>query len=158
MKMSGFAKGVSALAVAVFSYINNTYTPLIWVLAALIFLDLVMNMHKEGQQFQKIGSAAAALGIPGFITSQFGTPHFTQYIVALLTIAYIQVVFPQIGSLIDKIKFSSNPAQQQTAVSEAQDLATLIEQKVEAAVNAEKAKLSEQIRPAPTTQDTTDVQ
>lgn len=111
MKMlSGSAKGIGALAVVWLAYLNNTFSPLIWVLLGLVAVDLFLNIHKEGQQFAKLGSMAVTLGIPTIVANNIGQPDLGKYLVAVLCLAYLQIVVPQIFQRLSQIKFSSNQA------------------------------------------------
>lgn len=112
MKMfSGAVKGIGALAVVWVTYINHTFTPLIWVLLALIFVDLVLNVHKEGQQLHKLGSMAVSIGLPTYVINNLNQPDLGKYLVAMLCIAYLQTVVPQLIQKVSSWKLSKDPAQ-----------------------------------------------
>lgn len=112
MKMaSGGMKGVSALVIAWITYIDNTFTPLFWVLLVLVALDMFLNVHKEGQQFLKIGSMAISLGAPSYIAANLGDAHLGKYLVAIMCLVYLQIVVPEIINKINKLNFSKNPTQ-----------------------------------------------
>lgn len=102
-----FSKGLASAAVAVYAYMNHTFTPLIWVLGALIAVDLLLNFHNEEKSVSKIVTTAGTLVTPSMITPHFDIPHLTQVTVVVLTIAYIQVVFPQLGGLLGKLKIGT---------------------------------------------------
>ena len=99
------AAGMVAVAVA---YIDQTLTPLFWALLILAAIDVLLNAHKEGQQFPKIGSAfvtlAGTLGLSGHLAQ----PDFLRVLVAVATLAYLQVVVPQLLTLIGNIRWSKN--------------------------------------------------
>lgn len=110
--MTGAIKSLGALGVVVVTYINHTLSPLFWVLLVLAGLDILLNMRDEQKQFQKLGSMFVALGLPTYLsTNQMGVLHMNsevlKIVVAVLTIGYLQVVFPQVVALLAKIKFSS---------------------------------------------------
>lgn len=94
--MTASVKGIAAVIVAWMTYIDNTFSPLFWVLLVLIFIDLVLNIHKEGQQFSKLGSMALSLGVPTYITSNLGNPELGKYLVAIMCLCYVQLVVPQL--------------------------------------------------------------
>jgi hypothetical protein len=123
---SGGIKGIGALLVFYVSWINQNLTPLFWVLLGLITLDLILNAHKEGQQFAKIGSMALSLGVPSYVGSNFGNPELGKYLVAIMCLVYLQVVVPD---LIKKIQAWKPSTPKQSAEQAA--LLALI-QKVEA--------------------------
>lgn len=112
MKMlSGIFKCIGVLIVIWVTYINHTFTPLIWVLLALIFVDLVLNIHKEGRQLHKLGSMAVSLGLPTYVIDNLHQADLGKYLVAILCIGYLQVVIPQLISKLGSLKLSNNPAQ-----------------------------------------------
>lgn len=103
--MTSGVKGISAAAIFGISYINHIFSPLIWALMALIVVDILLNVHKEGQQLTKIGSAFATLGGTSLISVQHAfTLEAVHGLVAVMVLAYIQVVAPQIVSVIKKAK------------------------------------------------------
>ncbi|MCL6594262.1 MAG: hypothetical protein K6T31_09825, partial [Alicyclobacillus sp.] len=102
-------KSLGALAVAVSAYINQTFSPLFWALLALAAVDILLNVHREGQQFQKLGSAFAAVGGTTVLSQHIASPDILKIAVAVLTLAYLQVVVPQLVGLLGKIRLSSNP-------------------------------------------------
>lgn len=97
-------KGVGAAIVFYVSWINHNFTPLFWVLIALITLDLILNAHKEGQQLQKIASMAISLGVPGYIAANLTNPGLGKYIVAIMCLVYLQIVVPSIVGWIGNLK------------------------------------------------------
>jgi hypothetical protein len=103
-------KGIASAAAVAIGYIDTHYTPLFWALLALAALDLILNAGKEQKQFAKLGSAFVALGMPTLLATNMGNPELPRIIVALMVLVYIQVVFPQVATLISKIKFSTNKA------------------------------------------------
>lgn len=114
MKMfSGTIKGLGALFVVWMTYINTTFSPLFWVLLALIFVDLLLNIHKEGQQFHKLASMGMSLGIPTVIAQNINQPELGKYLVAILCLAYLQVVVPEISARIKTFTFSKDKAKNQ---------------------------------------------
>jgi hypothetical protein len=103
--MTSGVKGISAAAIFGISYINHIFSPLIWALLALIVVDILLNVHKEGQQLTKIGSAFATLGGTSLISVQHAfTLEAVHGLVAVMVLAYIQVVAPQFVSVINKAK------------------------------------------------------
>lgn len=120
MKMaSGGIKGISALLVAWFTYIDKTFTPLFWVLLALVALDMFLNVHKEGQQFIKIGSMAISLGVPSYVGANLSNPDLGKYLVAIMCLVYLQLVVPVLVQKISALKVSKDP------VKNAVDIATM---------------------------------
>lgn len=112
MKMvSGGVKGISALLVAWFAYIDKTFTPLFWVLLALVALDMFLNVHKEGQQFVKIGSMAISLGVPSYVGANLDNPDLGKYLVAIMCLVYLQIIVPQLVQKINALKISKDPVQ-----------------------------------------------
>lgn len=106
--MSTGVKGAGTAVLFGLSYINHIFSPLIWALLALIIIDVLLNVHKEGQQLTKIGSAFATLGGTSLLTVQNAfSLEVVHGLVAVMVLAYIQVVVPQIVSLISKAKFIS---------------------------------------------------
>lgn len=106
---SGGIKGISAVVIAWLTYIDNTLTPLFWVLLALIALDLFLNAHKEGQQFYKIGSMAITLGVPSYIASNVDNPNLGKYLVALMCLVYLQIVVPELLKRVKSLTLSNDP-------------------------------------------------
>jgi hypothetical protein len=155
--IGGFLKGLLSAIVAGIALIDKTFTPCIWLLLALVAVDLILNVHKEGQQMHKLFSAAGAMGIPTFIGTHYDLPNFAQYLTVLMTVAYIQVVFPQIVDLLKKVKWSKDPATQAAITADAEMIAQLVQAELQKVVEAQKAKLDAQtpepFRPAPLTQD-----
>lgn len=112
MKMAtGGIKGISAALIAWLSYVDKTLTPLFWVLLALVAIDMFMNVHKEGQQFQKIGSMALTLGVPSYIGSNLSNPELGKYLVAMMSIVYLQIVVPQLVAKVSKLNLSKDPVE-----------------------------------------------
>lgn len=98
-------KGASVGVIFGISYINHIFSPLVWALLALIIVDILLNVHKEGQQLTKIGSAFATLGGTSLISFQHAfTLEAVHGLVAVMVLAYIQVVSPQIVRMISKAK------------------------------------------------------
>jgi hypothetical protein len=119
---SGATKSIGGFFIVWLTYINDTFSPLFWVLLALVFVDLVLNIHKEGKQFEKLGSAAVAMGIPSFIGENIGNPHFIKYLVAMMCLVYVQHVVPQLVALISKLKVSKDPATNEVTQELLEDL------------------------------------
>jgi hypothetical protein len=109
--VSGGLKGIGGVIVFWLSYINNTFTPLIWILLALVAMDLFLNAHKEGQQFSKIGSMAVTLGAPGYIAANLANPNLGKYVVAIMCIVYLKIVVPVVVDKLASVKFSKDPVQ-----------------------------------------------
>lgn len=108
---SGGVKGISALLVAWFTYIDKTFTPLFWVLLVLVALDMFLNVHKEGQQFVKIGSMAISLGVPSYVGANLNNPDLGKYLVAIMCLVYLQIVVPQFVQKLSSLKLSKDPVQ-----------------------------------------------
>lgn len=138
---SGGIKGIGALLVFYVSWINQNLTPLFWVLLGLITLDLILNAHKEGQQFAKIGSMALSLGVPSYVGSNLSNPELGKYLVAIMCLVYLQVVVPD---LIKKIQAWKPKSPQATA--EQQALIDLVK-KVEAMEAASAQKVVSESAP-----------
>lgn len=112
MKMTGLGmKGATAIFIGWLTYINHTFTPLFWVLLALVALDLMLNVHKEGQQFYKIGSMAISLGVPSYVASNLDNPNLGKYLVALMCLVYLQIVVPSLIHRMESLKLSKDPKQ-----------------------------------------------
>lgn len=131
-KVASFFKGLASLAAVVVGYVDNTYSPLAWVLFALIAFDLIANAHDEMEHLKKLGSAALSIGLPGYISGHYGLPDFQKYVVILLTVVYVQIVFPQLFRMLGKIRFSSNPKVQQADVQDVTALLQSMENRIEA--------------------------
>lgn len=112
-------KAIGAAIVVGVGYIDQNLSPLFWALLVLAALDVVLNAHREGQQFQKIGSAFASLGGVTVLEGHLGNPDIVKISVAVLVLAYLQVVVPQLIAMLKQIKFSAskkvNAAEQQLA-------------------------------------------
>lgn len=137
-------KGIGFVIVGWFTWINQTFTPLFWVLVALITLDLLLSAHKEGQQFAKIGSMAVSLGVPGYIAANLANPELGKYLVAIMCLVYLQIVVPLVITKIQSIQFSKDP--KQNAITQ-EELATLVAK----AMAAEKAKAEAVVNEVQTT-------
>ena len=142
--MGTATKGIgSALAVMV-AYLDHTFSPLVWVLLALVAVDLLLNFHQEGKQLEKMGAAFASLGFPTLIANHITlihSPELPKLIVTLLTILYIQVVFPQLGTLVKKIKWSQNTTTNQTTIAELQVALQAANTKLDTLAKAEEDSL-----------------
>lgn len=112
-------KSIGGAITVIVAYVNHTLTPLFWALLILASLDVLLNVHKEGMQLQKVGSAFASIGGTVGLANHVAQPDFLRVAVAVATLAYLQVVVPQIVSLLGKIKFSKDPATN-NAVQEAE--------------------------------------
>lgn len=140
MKMvNGGLKTIGGLMVAWFTYIDKTFSPLFWVLLALVALDLFLNAHKEGKQFEKIGSMAVSLGVPGYVAANLSNPELGKYLVAILCLVHIQIVIPALLAKLQDFKFSSDP--KQNAIDEAA-VAALVEKQVQAITQKAQAEIS----------------
>ena len=117
MRMHAFVKGAGALVILAVSWLNQTLSPLIWVLLALVLLDIVLHIHKGlQQQMTKLWAATAAIGLPTYLAVNSKdvlafNPEVLKIVVAALCIAYIQVVFPSVISAIGRLRLSSDPVQ-----------------------------------------------
>jgi hypothetical protein len=109
--LSGGLKSISAILVCWLTYIDRTFTPLFWVLLALVALDMFLNVHKEGQQFIKIGSMAVTLGAPSYVAANLSNPNLGKYLVAIMCLVYLQLVVPQLITKISSLNFSKDPKQ-----------------------------------------------
>jgi predicted permease len=125
-------KGIGAAIVFYVSWINQNFTPLFWVLLILITLDLVLNAHKEGQQFTKIGSMAVTLGVPGYIAANVSNPNLGKYIVAIMCLVYLQIVVPSLIAWVSSWKgFSGKPQDQAALEALVQKVAALEQSQAE---------------------------
>lgn len=109
--LHGGLKAISAVLIGWITTINNTFTPLFWVLLALVTLDMLLSVHKEGQQFVKIGSMAVTLGVPSYVTANLGNPSLGKYLVAIMCLVYLQIVVPQLIAKVQSWTFSKDPKQ-----------------------------------------------
>lgn len=141
---TGGIKGISAVLLAWFTYIDKTFTPLFWVLLVLIALDLCLNAHREGQQFQKIGSMAISLGVPGYVASNVDNPTLGKYLVAIMCLVYLQIVVPQIVQKIASLSISKDKAQ--NTVDQA--ALTALVKKIEALEAAKAQEVLSQVAPS----------
>lgn len=96
-------KGLGALAVGVAAYVNHTFGMLFWVLLSLAAVDLLLNVHDEQKQLAKFGSAFASIGGITVLESHLSNPEVMKIAVAVAVLAYIQVVTPQLVSLLGKL-------------------------------------------------------
>lgn len=140
-RMTTGVKGASAVVIFGISYINHIFSPLIWALLVLIVIDVILNVHKEGQQLNKIGSAFATLGG----TSLLSTAHaFNQEaihgIVAVMVLAYIQVVSPQIVTVIGRFK-SINHATKEAMIAALQAENAALKQQAETTIQQTESKV-----------------
>ncbi|WP_067929537.1 hypothetical protein [Alicyclobacillus shizuokensis] len=127
-------KGLGAMAVLAVTWVNHTLSPLFWVLLALVAVDLLLNLHQEAKQLQKLGSAFFALGIPTFISDNAGqilNPEILKALVCLLCLGYVWVLTPQVLAWLSKVV----PKAEQPALS------SLEQQAVEAIVQKAVAQL-----------------
>lgn len=136
---SGGLKGISAILLGWVTWVDNTLTPLFWVLLILVTLDLLLNVHKEGQQFQKLGSMAITLGVPGYVAANVNNPELGKYLVAIMCLVYLQLVVPALLGAISKLKLSKDPVQNGVDQSALDALV----QKVEALEQAQAQKVLE---------------
>ncbi len=103
-------KTIGGLATLAVTYIDSTLTPLFWALLVLAAIDILLNVHKEGQQWNKLGSAFISLGGTLGLAGHVSQPDFLRVMVAVATLAYLQVVVPQLVTLVGNIKWSKDPA------------------------------------------------
>ena len=130
--MKGVSYGTRGVAVVLagwFAYINTNFTPLFWVLLALIAVDLVLNVHKEEKQLSKIGSAFMSAGFPYLITQSTHLELAIRAAVLMGVVVYIQIVFPQLFAVIAKWKPKTaqgkyTQAEVEALLAEAQKAAT----------------------------------
>jgi hypothetical protein len=148
--ITGGLKGISGAIVFWLTYINNTFTPLIWILLALVALDLFLNAHKEGQQFSKIGSMAVALGAPGYIAANLANPNLGKYVVAMMCIVYLQIVVPLVIEKLSTMKISKDPKQNAIDQATIQALTERLAAMEEAKAKAIMAAAQNAPAPAPT--------
>lgn len=125
-------KALSAAIVLIVGYVNTHYTPLFWVLIALVAYDLIINSNREGQQMPKLVSAAVSLGLPTTILSHYADPNVLKYVVVILTLTYLRVDFPDLFSRLARIKWSTNPAENAAVQKEVTVTAELLDSKVNA--------------------------
>jgi hypothetical protein len=129
--MTSSLKGASAFVLFGISYINHIFSPLIWALLVLIMIDVIFNVHKEGQQLTKIGSAFATLGGTSLISMQHAfNAEAIHGIVAVMVLAYIQVVAPQIVAFIGRLR-SIQPATRMAMLEALQAENQALKQKAE---------------------------
>lgn len=128
-----YIKSLGAAATVFVSYVDHNLSPLFWALLILASVDVLLNVHKEGQQWQKLGSAFVSVGGTMGLAGHMAQPDFLRVLVAVATLAYLQVVVPQITALIGKIKWTADAATN-----------TAIQQSELAALKAEVARLQSQ--------------
>lgn len=105
MKMlSSLLKGVAGAWIIFYTFMNQNFGPLIWVLLALIAIDLLINAKDEDKAFKKIIQGFVSVGLPSFIANSITVPHFMTYATALLCLVYLEVDGPQILALLTKFK------------------------------------------------------
>lgn len=151
-------KSLGTAAVLAISYVNHTFSPFFWVLLALAGLDILLNMHREGQQFQKIGSAVASIGGISVLEGHLGNPDILRVSVAVLVLAYLQVVVPQLIAMVKNFHFASsqkvNAAEKDLASkviqSQASQIAAMVRQQL-LAEGVVPASASEASAPSSTT-------
>jgi hypothetical protein len=142
-------KGLMASVIVGVSYINTNFSPLFWVLLALIAIDLFLNVHQEHKQLSKVMSAFGGLGVPALIAQHVGLPHFTKVVVILMTLVYVQVVTPQLAVFVSRFKFSKSTAFN-VAVQEAAQKIFLETQSQAASMGIPNAVTSEAVGAAQT--------
>lgn len=96
-------KGISTAVVAFFAYAQHTYGTLLWVVLAMAAIDILMNVQNEGKQFEKLGSAFVAIGAPAILTSHLGSPDMVRVSLAVVCIAYIQILYPQLVTFLKNL-------------------------------------------------------
>lgn len=126
-------KGLLSLVAVGVAYIDKTFGELVWVLIALIAIDLILNLKDEGKQLNKIGSAAVALGLPSILTGSTNllNPLMLHSLVAVMVLAYLQVVYPQIQTLLSNIGKKSANVGVQALDTVAQAKLNALEQQVQ---------------------------
>lgn len=133
------------------SYINHIFSPLIWGLSILIVIDILLNVHKEGQQFNKIGSAFATLGGSGLLqTSHFFSIEVIHGLVAVMFLAYVQVVVPQILKGIGKLKYlapGTKAAAMAAMAAELEALKAQAKSEQEKAINDNEIIVTQKVTP-----------
>lgn len=122
-KVATSFKGLAAAVVFGFSYIDHIFSPLIWALLVLVILDILLNVHHEDKQFTKIGSAFATLGgTELFSQSNLFSIDVIHGLVAVMVLAYLQVVVPQVIVFIQKLKgLSSTSKVEMIAILQAEN-------------------------------------
>lgn len=148
-KVTVFFKSIGTLAVVAFSYLTHTLSPLIWVLLALVILDLLLHIHKGVQmQWTKLWSACAALGLPTYLATNSSklvalSPDVLKVVVAALCIGYIQVIMPVVIKWIGGLHISKDPAQNAVDVAALQATVAKLEQTIEARAEAQAKPLQQ---------------
>lgn len=113
MKTMGAAvKGFAAFAAVIVAYVDTNLGPLFWALLVLAALDILLNVHDESKQWNKLGSAFVTLGGTYGVGAHFGQPDFVRILVAVAVLAYIQIVVPQVFTLLTKLKLGGPLAAQ----------------------------------------------
>lgn len=146
------SKGVGALAVVIFTYINTNLSPVFYLLLVLAALDYLLNFHNEGKQLQKIGAAIGATGFPLYLSTNASSllhldPTVLKVAVVILTIGYIQIVFPQLIALVGKIKFSTNKAVNAADAAILQERLKVAEAELLKITEAQKTSLTQATTP-----------
>ncbi len=95
-------KGVASAVIVFFTTLQNQYGTILWVVLAMVVLDVLMNVGNEQKQFNKLGSAFVAIGAPTIVSHNFGSPEMTHVVLALIAISYVQVLYPQLISMLGK--------------------------------------------------------
>lgn len=137
MKVQAFAgKSLGALVILAVAWVNQTLSPLFWLLLALIAVDLILNIHQEGKQLQKLGSTFFALGLPAWISEHASaaaqlSPEFLKGVVVLLTLGYVWVVVPQVFAFVQRIL--PQPEQQMLQEMEPQALEAIVRKVIQEA-------------------------
>lgn len=118
-------KGIFGAIVLYLTELQHEFGTILWVVLAMAALDLLLNVGKEGKQFEKFGSAFVAIGAPSIISNNINGGVFTHTVLALVALAYISVLYPQLVALINKFK------QPETAKQSELELITELKNQVE---------------------------
>ena len=97
------AKGAASAILLYVTELQHQYGTILWIVLAMVILDVLLNVGDEQKQFNKLGSAFVAIGAPTIISTQATSPAFAHTLLALIAIAYVQILYPQIITLVKKM-------------------------------------------------------
>ena len=151
-------KGVASAVIVFFTTLQNQYGTILWVVLAMVIMDVLLNVGNEQKQFNKLGSAFVAIGAPTIVSNNMGNPEMTHVVLALVAISYVQVLYPQLITMLGK--FGQSKAVVSAEMAAIQDLQKQILTLAEASLPAASVLAQSSTSPVdkvPATTNTTGV-
>lgn len=97
-------KGFFGAVILYLTELQHEFGTILWVVLAMAAIDLLLNVGKEGKQLEKLGSAFVAIGAPSVISNNINGHAFTHTVLAMVALAYVVILYPQVVAFISNLK------------------------------------------------------